>query len=846
LLKLPPIPSHPSKKPVQPPPQQRGRSARPARRQASPTAASEEGREGAAARQDGSLPPVSQPQPGAEEEPRKRAQSEQPPAVSSAAEAVAKRNPPLQPKAAEKVRGKLIDVGRVDALGLAQVESMLSRFDADGCGQLPDDTVRRALRKGLKVPAAAVSDGDVSSLCALLDPQENGKVELAKLLDFMSPASKPKPRAPRHGSGSRRPFPQKAPPASSDHPAADEAVAAAAAAPPQKAAGSAAAASQPAPSRQEKQVVSGKAGGRGAPASAAEAGRATRADDAARKKAAGVKSGSAAPAEPTPARHLAPAAASPAAVPPLDLTAKDRAPQPTSAEDEDVESVVSDVIVESAREEKQQQPDTARTVATDIAAEVVEKAAVTTAQPTPREEPDEDYEESFEEEAYEDESFAEESVKTEEPEPSEEVDGGLENCAFIFIKPHAQLPKVRELLKQRLQKNKLEIVAQGDISSAEIDAKGLVDQHYYAIASKAVILPPEKLTMPVQKFADKFGEDWQDVVAAGRAMNARQACSEFGLDAYALERMWKKCGEDGNIVKLGGVFYCGRMQFGSRSVYVINAFFMTMRSKYTSPGASIHYCVVRWSASRLSWADFRAKVLGATNPAVANEGSLRREALQRWQDLGLESEPDTGNNCFHASASPFESLVERANWLAVDISKDSFGSALLNSGFTVDKLREWFVDPQVPQPDGSSGSVFDALEDLDADLCLERATSLLGVGDSPQEKRDAQEEKVRIRRLSVELLEGRPPLQQQQQPVVKQPQAPVEATAKTTAEVHPRVGSGHAEGGAAVDNVVRPGSEMPALVPEAQEEEERLAREEEIDEEQRFEDELDELLQIVG
>ena len=57
---------------------------------------------------------------------------------------------------------------------------------------------------------------------------------------------------------------------------------------------------------------------------------------------------------------------------------------------------------------------------------------------------------------------------------------------------------------------------------------------------------------------------------------------------------------------------------------------------------------------------------------------------------------DTGDNGVHASASPFEGLAERCNWLRASISKDPFGKALLASGIPLPLLtKEWFSDPQV-------------------------------------------------------------------------------------------------------------------------------------------------------
>lgn len=70
------------------------------------------------------------------------------------------------------------------------------------------------------------------------------------------------------------------------------------------------------------------------------------------------------------------------------------------------------------------------------------------------------------------------------------------NSAFVFIKPHAVTDKVKELVESQLQAKGLTILSQGSISSEDIDAKKLIDQHYYAIASKATILKPNQLNIP--------------------------------------------------------------------------------------------------------------------------------------------------------------------------------------------------------------------------------------------------------------------------------------------------------------------------------------------------------------
>ena len=172
-------------------------------------------------------------------------------------------------------------------------------------------------------------------------------------------------------------------------------------------------------------------------------------------------------------------------------------------------------------------------------------------------------------------------------------------------------------------------------------------------------------------------------------------------------------------------------------IFVINGFYMAMREKYTKPGESISYYLVEWDPKKLSWEDFRGKVLGATDPATAEEGSLRREIFKSWKSLGLKSEPNVGDNGVHAAASPFEALAERLNWMGATLEGDDFGKAMLDAGIPKDKIMAWTKDPQV-EFEGKKQSLFDMLEDLDYDDCLKKAQEIAGVsGGRPAGKMQA-------------------------------------------------------------------------------------------------------------
>merc|ERR1712217_272225 len=147
------------------------------------------------------------------------------------------------------------------------------------------------------------------------------------------------------------------------------------------------------------------------------------------------------------------------------------------------------------------------------------------------------------------------------------------------------------------------------------------------------------------------------------------------------------------------------------------------RAQFTVPGESIYYYEVEWDAARMPWGDFRGKLLGGTDPKTADVSSLRNEIYQHWQSLGLSSEPNTGNNGLHASASPFEALAERANWLGIPLTQDYFGKAMLACGVTLADIKSWCDDPAV-NFEGKKQSLFDLLEDLDGRCCLKKSAAI--------------------------------------------------------------------------------------------------------------------------
>jgi len=314
--------------------------------------------------------------------------------------------------------------------------------------------------------------------------------------------------------------------------------------------------------------------------------------------------------------------------------------------------------------------------------------------------------------------------------------GGEEkkNVAYVFAKPHANTPGVLDVIKAKFAEKGITVLKEGVVTGEEIDAKGYIDQHYYAIAEKSTLTSGKNLPVNADKFKGMFGEDWATVVTEGRAFNAlefKQKFPQFAPEG-ALDKAWDATSDKKKTrVKLGGGFYCGQIEVDGVKYYTFNAFFMTMRGKFTKPGTSIHYYIVEFDPATLPWEDFRGKLLGPTDPKDAPADSLRGIIAAQWKELGLKAPCNGGDNAVHASASPFEGLAERTNWLAGTIADDPFGKALLAAGVPEATIKKWSSDPQVPYDAETAkatgkakGSIFDALEDLDFEECLARCVAI--------------------------------------------------------------------------------------------------------------------------
>ena len=285
----------------------------------------------------------------------------------------------------------------------------------------------------------------------------------------------------------------------------------------------------------------------------------------------------------------------------------------------------------------------------------------------------------------------------------------LPNRAFVFVKPHAAASaRVVHFVRESLLEHGIEVRDEGRLTGAEIEENNIVDRHYAAIAEFAVLRDPEDLSLKEaarERFAAAFGLAREDAPVR----NAAQFMAATGITAAHLNVLWEKA----PFNKIAPGLYMAELEAnGAPPAIVINGFYPSLREKLTAPEAQVVWFDAEFSPETLPWRDFRATVIGATNPAQADPLSIRGRLYRQPDAYELPEPPTIQQNGVHASAGPLEAARERLIWRGDDAGPDPFLEALRTHGIPEHTLHAWLDNVPIIV-DGREEPVFDVLEDVD-------------------------------------------------------------------------------------------------------------------------------------
>lgn len=243
----------------------------------------------------------------------------------------------------------------------------------------------------------------------------------------------------------------------------------------------------------------------------------------------------------------------------------------------------------------------------------------------------------------------------------------------------------------------------------------MMDGHY-GVINRISRQGLQALTPEVQAKVTEMAEGDKNVVfGAHQLMAIRPA-----LSAEALSVLSDSVG----TTKLGGGTYAIPAKVDGKRVVILSPFHPYQLEHFTDFGKTI--ACFKCSSSR-SWKELRNNLVGATNPLKAEAGSVRRQFLERKDELRL---PDVsqGMNGLHLSAGPLEGMVEcmrffaRHDGSALQYEDTAFGKMLAKAGYSrqaIDDLAQnptLDIAPELRDQVGGKAviSAFDATEETDA------------------------------------------------------------------------------------------------------------------------------------
>ena len=290
----------------------------------------------------------------------------------------------------------------------------------------------------------------------------------------------------------------------------------------------------------------------------------------------------------------------------------------------------------------------------------------------------------------------------------------VRNQALVFLKPHAaRHPAARACMEAFFRRDGVSIVHETSRTGPEIAATGAVDRHYAVNARVGTTANPAELYVGPEareRFHTAFGETWSQAMNEGRIVSGLTAQKRLGLDGESFHALWARQ----PIQKLASGLYVARLpELGN--AYVLNGFYPSIREIFTRPDALVVLFVVEFAPEHLPWARFRTGTIGATNPSAADPRSIRGHLHRTQNETGLVV--TYRENVIHASASPFEALIEKALWIP-EFPLDS--DPLYAAGIRPEAASRWRdANPVVPVQ-GKTAPLVESLEDLDSEVVITR------------------------------------------------------------------------------------------------------------------------------
>jgi hypothetical protein len=285
------------------------------------------------------------------------------------------------------------------------------------------------------------------------------------------------------------------------------------------------------------------------------------------------------------------------------------------------------------------------------------------------------------------------------------------NQAFIFIKPHARNNEYVDLyIEQIFKLHKIEVIQSGIIEGSQIRKDGLIDKHYAVNAHVGTTKDASELFLPdtaVDAFKKNFNISWEDALKQSKVISGECIQNDLKVTSEELYDLW---GANGFVKIAPGIYVS---HFKKEDCFVLNGFYTANRDMFTKDDASIKWSIIEFDPEILPWNKFRSEIIGKTDSTKADPSSIRGFLNLNKEKANLSV--TYKENIIHASASPFEALIEKSIWLekTFEPMTDPLFRLLAKDSIDMDQIKELYNMNPILDSHGETDTLTDLLEDKD-------------------------------------------------------------------------------------------------------------------------------------
>jgi len=294
------------------------------------------------------------------------------------------------------------------------------------------------------------------------------------------------------------------------------------------------------------------------------------------------------------------------------------------------------------------------------------------------------------------------------------------NHFVLFLKPEllalkdgVKVVAILDLVLAKLATNGVKIGAVRVLNGRYLARYNIMEEHY-GVINRASRLGEAALSPATRQ------KLLAEVPNADRVLGGHEFLETYPeVSAFALNII----SDTAKTRKIASGKYYSVLEVGGERVVVLNPFHPQQVLHYTMPGRTI---VVIECASDTDWQALRQTMTGATDPAKAAPGSIRKTLLERKSALGLR-DVATASNGVHCSAGPLEAMVEYSRFFSdhakkkpIKLADTPFGDLLVRRGIGKKEIAGLAKNPLLGEESGANYA-FNLTEEKNADA----AASLL-------------------------------------------------------------------------------------------------------------------------